>query len=78
MKTLFFVGLALATTTTTASAQFGNPGFANPATPGIETGRPTADATNTTDQTFLRVAAVGDQAELEMGNLAATGRRPNL
>ncbi len=54
-----------------AWAQGANPAFANPATPGIETGAPEGDNLNTADHVFLRAAALGNRAEAELGNLAA-------
>ncbi len=54
-----------------AWAQGANPAFANPATPAIETGRPARDMVNASDQVFLRAAAVGNRAEVELGELAA-------
>jgi putative membrane protein len=50
--------------------QSGNPAFADPSTPGIETGRPAEDKANASDHVFLRAAAVGNRAEIETGNLA--------
>ena len=54
-----------------AWAQGANPAFANPATPAIETGKPARDMVNASDQLFLRTAAVGNRAEVELGKLAA-------
>jgi putative membrane protein len=54
-----------------AWAQAANPAFANPATPGIETGKPEREMVNASDQVFLRTAAVGNRAEAELGKLAA-------
>jgi putative membrane protein len=50
--------------------QSGNPAFADPSTPGIETGRPAEDKANASDHVFLRAAAIGNRAEIETGNLA--------
>jgi putative membrane protein len=54
-----------------AWAQGGNPAFANPATEGIETGQPKGDTANASDQVFLRAAAIGNRAEIELAKLAA-------
>jgi putative membrane protein len=54
-----------------AWAQGANPAFANPATAGIETGKPEGDNLNAADQVFLRAAAIGNRAEADLGKLAA-------
>jgi putative membrane protein len=56
--------------TTPSWSQSGNPAFADPATPGIETGRPSQDQANASDHVFLRAAAIGNRAEVETGKLA--------
>jgi putative membrane protein len=70
MRASLFLSTALLAGASAAYAQFGNPGFANPATPGIETGKPSGDAANTTDIVYLQQASIGNQAEVEIGNLA--------
>jgi putative membrane protein len=50
--------------------QGGNPGGLSPDTPGLETGNPAADHSNTQDKLFVRQAAIGNQAEVELGQLA--------
>jgi putative membrane protein len=54
-----------------AWAQGANPAFANPATPGIETGKPEGDILNAADLGFLRAAAIGNRAEADLGKLAS-------
>ena len=51
--------------------EFGNPGGLSPDTPGLETAKPAADHSNTQDKLFLRQAALGNQAEVELGRLAS-------
>ena len=50
--------------------EFGNPAGLSPDTPGLETAKPAADHSNTQDKLFLRQAALGNQAEVELGQLA--------
>jgi putative membrane protein len=50
--------------------QGGNPGGLSPDTPGLETAKPAADHSNTQDKLFVRQAALGNQAEVELGQLA--------
>ncbi len=50
--------------------QAGNPGGLSPDTPGLETANPAADHSNTQDKLFVRQAAMGNQAEVELGKLA--------
>jgi putative membrane protein len=50
--------------------QGGNPGGLSPDTPGLETGNPAADHSNAQDKLFVRQAAIGNQAEVELGQLA--------
>ena len=57
---------------TTAYAQEGgNPAGLSPDTPGLETAKPAADHSNTQDKLFVRQAAIGNQAEVELGQLAS-------
>jgi putative membrane protein len=72
MKTLIAVGLATALVSVqpVAHAQTGNPAFASPASRGIETGRPAGESANTPDQVFLREAALGNRAEVDLAKLA--------
>jgi putative membrane protein len=51
--------------------QGGNPGGLSPDTPGLETASPAADHSNTQDKLFVRQAAIGNQAEVELGKLAS-------
>jgi putative membrane protein len=56
----------------TAFAQEGgNPAGLSPDTPGLETAKPAPDHSNTQDKLFLRQAALGNQAEVELGRLAS-------
>jgi putative membrane protein len=48
----------------------GNPGGLSPDTPGLETAKPAADHSNAQDKLFVRQAAIGNQAEVELGQLA--------
>ena len=50
--------------------QGGNPGGLSPDTPGLEAAKPAADHSNTQDKLFVRQAALGNQAEVELGQLA--------
>jgi putative membrane protein len=52
--------------------QGGNPGGMSPDTPGLEMAKPAADHSNTQDKLFVRQAAIGNQAEVELGKLAGT------
>jgi putative membrane protein len=47
-----------------------NPGGMSPDTPGMETGKPARDHANTQDKLFVRQAAIGNRAEVELGKLA--------
>src|SRR5688500_13474928 len=71
MRLEHLVAAAACCTLTAASwGQSGNPAFADPSTPAIETGRPAEDKANASDHVFLRAAAIGNRAEIETGNLA--------
>ena len=48
----------------------GNPAGMSPDTPGIENARPAPDYANTQDKLFVRQAALGGRAEVELGKLA--------
>jgi putative membrane protein len=52
------------------SQQTGNPAGMSPATPGKEMAQPSPDGANPQDQLFVRQAALGGQAEVELGKLA--------
>jgi putative membrane protein len=55
----------------TAGAQsFGNPGGLSPDTPRLESGNPAPDHSNTQDKLFVREAALGGRAEVDLGKLA--------
>lgn len=54
-----------------AGAQtMGNPGGMAPDTPRMETGNPPKDHANLQDKLFVRQAAIGNRAEVELGKLA--------
>ena len=53
-----------------ARAEFTNPAFANPDTPGLMAGKPSPEAANTVDVVFLKQMAIGNRAEVELGRLA--------
>jgi putative membrane protein len=72
MTRIICIVCASALWTAAASAQEGgNPAGLSPDTPGLETARPAADHSNTQDKLFLRQAALGNQAEVELGRLAS-------
>ncbi len=50
--------------------QAGNPAGLSPDTPGLEAASPAADHSNAQDKLFVRQAAIGNQAEVELGQLA--------
>jgi putative membrane protein len=55
----------------TAHAQEGaNPGGMSPDTPGKEMAQPAPEGSNTQDKLFVRQAAVGGRAEVELGKIA--------
>ena len=55
----------------TANAQEGaNPGGLSPDTPGTEMAQPAPEGSNTQDKLFVRQAAVGGRAEVELGKIA--------
>jgi putative membrane protein len=54
-----------------AAAQFGNPGFYDPATTFAEPGVPAPGQANATDKLFAELMALGGLAEVSFGNLAA-------
>jgi putative membrane protein len=47
-----------------------NPGGMAPDTPRMETGNPPKDHSNTQDKLFVRQAAIGNRAEVELGKMA--------
>jgi putative membrane protein len=52
------------------AADYTNPTFANPDTPGLLAGQPSSDVTNVSDVVFLKSLANGSRAEVELGKLA--------
>jgi putative membrane protein len=70
---LRFTVLAALLLSAHAGAQsFGNPGGLSPDTPRMETGNPAPDHSNTQDKLFVRQAALGGRAEIDLGKLAQT------
>ena len=61
---------ALLAAASTHAQQTGNPAGMSPDTPGKETAQPAPDGSNTQDKLFVRQAALGGQAEVELGKLA--------
>jgi putative membrane protein len=53
-----------------AAQSLGNPGGMAPDTPRMESGNPPPDHPNTQDKLFVRQAAIGGRAEVELGKLA--------
>jgi putative membrane protein len=53
-----------------AAQEGGNPGGLSADTPGLETAKPAADHSNAQDKLFVRQAALGNQAEVELGQMA--------
>lgn len=65
MASLFIVSQA-------AFGQFsGNPAGLSPDTPGVETAKPSMDVANNQDKLFVRQAALGNRAEVELAKQAA-------
>jgi putative membrane protein len=52
------------------SQQTGNPAGMSPDTPGKEMAQPAPEGSNTQDKLFVRQAALGGQAEVELGKIA--------
>ena len=48
----------------------GNPAGLSPDTPGVEAAQPAPDYANTQDKLFVRQAAIGGEAEVDLGKLA--------
>lgn len=68
-----FLTLSLLITTSAAFAQAtGNPAGLSPDTPGVEGGGPAANHANNQDKLFVRQAALGNRAEVELGKQAAS------
>jgi putative membrane protein len=65
-----FIITTLLLASSLAFAQDNNPAAMSPNTPKVETGKPAAPATNNADQLFVRQAALGGQAEVELAKLA--------
>jgi putative membrane protein len=68
---LAFASLATCSILSTpAMAQIGNPGGMAPGTAEVKPGVPGPDQTNTVDQLFARLAAIGGKSEVDLGTLA--------
>jgi putative membrane protein len=64
--------LVLLAGASTASAQMtGNPAGLSPDTPGVESASPASNHANNQDKLFVRQAALGNRAEVELGKQAA-------
>jgi putative membrane protein len=69
-RIICIVCIALLSSAGASAQQAGNPGGLSPDTPGIETASPAPDHSNTQDKLFVRQAAIGNQAEVDLGQLA--------
>jgi putative membrane protein len=69
-RIIYLICAAVLPSAAAYAQQGGNPGGLSPDTPGIETASPAADHSNTQDKLFVRQAAIGNQAEVELGQLA--------
>lgn len=68
-----FLTLSLLIATSGAHAQAtGNPAGLSPDTPGVEGGGPAANHANNQDKLFVRQAALGNRAEVELSKQAAS------
>lgn len=70
-RSLFGLGLLVATFTAFAQVT-GNPAGLSPDTPGVEGGGPASSHANNQDKLFVRQAALGNRAEVELGKQAAS------
>lgn len=64
------LGVALCAATQVSAQSTGNPGFMSADTPGLEEAKPKPDFFNAQDRLFIRQAAVGGRAEVDLGKLA--------
>jgi putative membrane protein len=69
-RIICIVSIGLLASAGVHAQQAGNPAGLSPDTPGMETASPDADHSNTQDKLFVRQAAIGNQAEVELGQLA--------
>jgi putative membrane protein len=66
-----FICVAVVFASTASIAQMtGNPAGLSPDTPGIENASPAATFANNQDKLFVRQAAIGNRAEVDLGKLA--------
>jgi putative membrane protein len=71
IRTICIVCAGLLPSAAALAQEGGNPAGLSPDTPGLETASPAADHSNTQDKLFVRQAALGNQAEVELGQLAS-------
>jgi len=69
-RIICIVGAGLLSSAGAYAQQGGNPAGMSADTPGLETANPAADHSNAQDKLFVRQAAIGNQAEVELGQLA--------
>jgi putative membrane protein len=70
LRSTFFLASLIASSAAMAQLT-GNPAGLSPDTPGIESASPADDHMNTQDRLFVRQAAIGNRAEVELGKQAA-------
>jgi putative membrane protein len=69
-RRLLMIGAMVLLAGNAYSQQTGNPAGMSPDTPGKETAQPAPGGANTQDKLFVRQAAMGGQAEVELSKLA--------
>jgi putative membrane protein len=70
-RIICFIAAGVLSCAAAYAQQAGNPGGLSPDTPGLDTAKPAADHSNSQDKLFVRQAALGNQAEVELGQLAS-------
>ena len=70
-RIICIVGAGLLSCVGALAQEGGNPAGLSADTPGLETAKPAADHSNAQDKLFVRQAAIGNQAEVELGQLAS-------
>jgi putative membrane protein len=68
--TLVLASSGVLLATASFAQQSANPGGMSPDTPGKETAQPAPEGSNTQDKLFVRQAALGGQAEVELSKIA--------
>lgn len=68
--TLFLASSGVLLATASFAQQTANPGGMSPDTPGKEIAQPAPEGSNTQDKLFVRQAALGGQAEVELSKIA--------